>query len=576
MKTHVCGREYLCEDFGQNFRWTLTGEEKEGVTTLSLTLDFKGKLRPKKTALSFSLPALGADGCWSACGGVNRVLTPDWGPFTVNSRSVAGMPVLSILSEDDVNVLTASLSDAETPCALKAGYREEDSLLAVTLEWFLDVTESMTGYRAQIVIDERRLPFYECVKEASGRLRKKYGAVNAPPAAHAPAFSTWYCFHQNLEYERILKECRAARDLGLETVIIDDGWHTTDNSRGFGYCGDYRPQKEKVGDIRLLTKEIHSLGLKAMLWYSVAFSGDFSAQSERFRPLSLYHDGAQNACVLDPRFPQVREHIWKYCEEAIGDWDFDGLKLDFIDSFRLTQETAERAGINCESLEEGIRRLTEGLKEKLVRIKPDVLIEFSQAYIGPSMQSLGNMLRVGDCPGSSLQNRVGTIDLRLIAGGAAVHSDPLEWNEKETPENIARAFINVIFSTVQFSVYPSKLTEAQRAVCERYIRFIKEYRSVLQAGEFYPCGVLHNYLAATAAGENKEVTAIFSDTCVRVKNKEAVLLNAGGRYAVIAELPSLYRYRIEDCMGKSLFFGTASGLASLPVPVGGIAFLTAV
>lgn len=86
----------------------------------------------------------------------------------------------------------------------------------------------------------------------------------------------------------------------------------------------------------------------------------------------------------------MREHIWKYCEEAIGDWDFDGLKLDFIDSFRLTQETAERAGINCESLEEGIRRLTEGLKEKLVRIKPDVLSSFRQAYIGPSMQSLGN------------------------------------------------------------------------------------------------------------------------------------------------------------------------------------------
>lgn len=105
--------------------------------------------------------------------------------------------------------------------------------------------------------------------------------------------------------------------------------------------------------------------------------------------------------------------------------------------------------------------MTEGLKEKLVRIKPDVLIEFRQAYIGPSMQSLGNMLRVGDCPGSSLQNRVGTIDLRLIAGGAAVHADPLEWNEKETPENIARAFINVIFSTVQFSVYPSELTKAR-------------------------------------------------------------------------------------------------------------------
>lgn len=124
--------------------------------------------------------------------------------------------MLSILSEDDVNVLTASLSDAETPCALKAGYREEDSLLAVTLEWFLDVTESMTGYRAQIVIDERRLPFYECVKEASDRLAKKIRRrERARPAAHAPAFSTWYCFHQNLEYERILKECRAAEGFGI-------------------------------------------------------------------------------------------------------------------------------------------------------------------------------------------------------------------------------------------------------------------------------------------------------------------------------------------------------------------------
>lgn len=231
MKIHVCGREYLCEDFGQNFRWTLTARKRKASRRCRLHSILKGSFARKKAGDLLFPARFGRGRLLVGVGGVNRVLTPDWGPFTVNSRSVAGMPVLSILSEDDVNVLTASLSDAETPCALKAGYREEDSLLAVTLEWFLDVTESMTGYRAQIVIDERRLPFYECVKEASGRLRKKYGALNAPPAAHAPAFSTWYCFHQNLEYERILKECRAARDLGLETVIIDDGWHTTDNSR---------------------------------------------------------------------------------------------------------------------------------------------------------------------------------------------------------------------------------------------------------------------------------------------------------------------------------------------------------
>ena len=39
--------------------------------------------------------------------------------------------------------------------------------------------------------------------------------------------------------------------------------------------------------------------------------------------------------TLDPRFPEVREYLVQTYERVIGEWGFDGVKLDFIDCFTL-------------------------------------------------------------------------------------------------------------------------------------------------------------------------------------------------------------------------------------------------
>ena len=36
---------------------------------------------------------------------------------------------------------------------------------------------------------------------------------------------------------------------------------------------------------------------------------------------------------LDPRYKKVREYLSNLYESAVKEWDLDGLKLDFIDSF---------------------------------------------------------------------------------------------------------------------------------------------------------------------------------------------------------------------------------------------------
>lgn len=570
----INGIDYRLEENGQDFACDLSGEVHDGIATVHVRMDFKKKTQPQKVSLTFSQAAIGADGVWSACGGLNRVLTPDWNPFTVNVRSVSEYPILSVVSFDDRNVCTLHVSDAEKPCSLKVGYREERSYLAYTIEWFTDVVEQMQHYETDVTVDCRNVHFSEAIQYASGLLTKKYALTPAPESAFRPAFSTWYCFHQELYREQLLSQCRAAKELGLDTVIIDDGWQTEDNSRGYGYSGDYRPAKAKIGEITSLTRQIRDIGMKSMLWFSLAFYGDYAKDTEKYAKMSLYRSDDLKAYVVDPRFREVREHIVSYCVEAVRDWGFDGLKLDFIDSFYLTKESAVRAGTDCASIEEGIKRLFTELKASLQKVKSDVLIEFRQRYVGPVMQRLCNMLRVGDCPGSLVQNRVSLIDLRMIAGGCAVHCDPLEWHVQESPENVARYLANCVFSTLQYSVYPSELTERQRKVSRKYIEFMKAYEDVLQHGQIIPHGMLNNYVSCTGRKGSVSVTAVYADTIVKIDNKDTVVINAGSENRVVLDARGKHcLYRVESCTGEEIARGEVSGVSEVQVPVGGFVYL---
>ena len=85
-------------------------------------------------------------------------------------------------------------------------------------------------------------------------------------------------------------------------------------------------------------------------------------------------------------------------------------------------------------------------------IDPEVMIEFRQPYIGPLMRKYGNMFRAGDAPNAYVANRVRTIDLRLLSGETAVHSDMIMWHPDEPVERAALQLLNVMFSVPQVSV----------------------------------------------------------------------------------------------------------------------------
>jgi alpha-galactosidase len=109
----------------------------------------------------------------------------------------------------------------------------------------------------------------------------------------------------------------------------------------------------------------------------------------------------------------VREYLLQKYVQAIRDWRVDGLKLDFIDAFLVTNPSM-KPGRDTQSVERAVVQLLDTVAQEIRRINPNALIEFRQPYIGPMMGRWASMLRAGDCPVDAIANRTRTLTMRLI------------------------------------------------------------------------------------------------------------------------------------------------------------------
>ena len=166
--------------------------------------------------------------------------------------------------------------------------------------------------------------------------------------------------------------------------------------------------------------------------------------------------------------------------------------------------------MDFESVQEALDCLMSTVYERLSAKSGDIMIEFRQGYIGPNMRRYGNMLRVADCPDSAIRNRVGTVDLRLLSGRTAVHSDPLMWHEDEAPEAAAIQIISSIFSTPQISVKMKALTPEMREMLRFWLGFMGENRALLQEQSICALEPHNLYPVVWTQKDGRAITAVYS------------------------------------------------------------------
>jgi len=545
--------------------------EKDGFLFADVTVTLPEEASPEKIKFEWQVPTTEFYSVWGPLLKDNRSISPCWSKRRSDSRLAVGMPLLQIISKKDINRICFASSDPATPMSVAAGIHEEDALTDFEIELFTNLTAPLKEYKATWRFDMRPIPYYDAIYDVVNWWENDLGFKPAyvPDAAKMPMDSLWYSFHQVLDVESIVEECRLAKPLGMDTVIIDDGWQTEDNSRGYAYCGDWQVAHSKMGDMKELVDRLHEIDIKVMLWYSVPFVGIYSKKYEEFKGFLRNAWGDRTAFALDPRYKVCRDYLVNTYTTAVKEWGLDGLKLDFIDSFKMDEE-----GLKPDdrrdyiSLEEAIDALMTEVKDKLTAINPEILIEFRQSYVGPAIRKYGNMLRVTDCPSDSLFNRRGVIDLRFTSGKTAVHSDMVMWNAAEGVEAAAMQIASVIYGVPQISVKLCEMPDEHIQMVRHYLDFWRKNRDVLLDGKLTATEPWANYSLACATLGEREIISAYADRFIECKVKESVIVNCTSADSLIIKGCKGRDYTVVDCIGNKVSEGKIdSDLFEIEMPL---------
>ena len=554
------------------------------VDELALHCGFDGRGTTQGIKVSWSEPMRGLLSVWTPTVRRDRAVRQWFAPTTTDSSFAEGVPVLAVVDRGESNHCTVALSDEIHPARLRLWINDFEQMEQVEYSAeLLTEPRELEEYTVRLRIDRRRLPLAEAISAAAMWQRAFYPRrLPVDRCSEAPLYSSWYNFHQHPSAAALLADLPIAAKMGFETVIIDDGWQYEGNGTGDYFdCGDWAVAPGKFPDFKDFARRVHELGMKLMLWFPVPFVGLNTRAFAAFESRCLYvYRGLFRAGVLDPRYPEVRDHIVGILSRFMKECDLDGLKLDFIDCIYSTPESpAFGEGMDCATVDVAVTRLMDETVAALTAIKPDCMIEFRQNYVSAAITAYGSMVRVSDCAFDSVTNRIGVADLRMLCPDTAVHADMLYWAKGESKENCAVQLINVLFSVPQVSIQLAEANLEQRLVIERFVRYMKTNCDVLLHASFEVHGVDVGYAELTARSAGKRITAHYQTDSDVFDGQPCDLFNATPHEGMLVEnaTPWEAEARVVDCLDRTVdtLRLQPGEIRRLPVPVGGMAAIAA-
>lgn len=573
----------------ERFELILNHREQDGLLFIDFAIMAPEAMELPEAVLDFHFPIINMHNLWTpGVYGHPRALRnkgiPEWWPHFESQISQLA-PICSFYSLEGENRMSFALSDSKESVKIHAGAYEEDRVARVRMRLFTERSIQRQEYKGTVRIDTGAKPFYEAIENMATWYEELLGnqQMQVPEAALEPVYSTWYSFHQNLSQQEIEDQCRMSSALGCKTVILDDGWQTDDNNRGYKFCGDWEVAESRFPQMREHVERVQAMGMKYMLWLSVPFIGQGCKIWDEFKDNLLFYSEQNQTGTLDPRYPKVREYlISTYCR-VVKDYNLDGLKLDFIDEFEMARAEGKALEIDpardTESLTDAVDTLMTGVRQALEAINPDILIEFRQRYIGPNIRKYGNMFRVHDCPNDSITNRMNIVDLRMFSGDTAVHSDMFIWTPEDTAESASLHFINTLFSVPQISPDMKELSEEHTTMTGHWLGFWRENRDLLLKGRLKSSNPELQYpLIESQLGDRKIVT-VHANLMTEVFNsgeKELLLVNGAMTDSLYIKLPESINAEVTvfDCLGNEVRKETTTldqGLHELALPKSGYA-----
>ncbi|MCM6881230.1 alpha-galactosidase [Enterococcus italicus] len=501
------------------------------------------------------------------------------GPMVVSTNY--SMPIFVFFNELGENRLTISLNETLRKVEVSIGVHEESASMIASFSF----PEGLSSEKLMVQLDGRKQPFYQSVVKNRTWIydQKEYQLLPYNEAAYKPVYSTWYSYHQALTQANIEEQAQDFKKYHLETLILDDGWQTEDSSRRYAFAGDWEIAQNKFPTMIDHVGKIKSQGIKYMVWVTLPYIGEKTQAFSRFKDKFLYFDTYQKAGVLDPRYPDVRAYLVNKIVTLVKELDLDGLKIDFVDSFKEI-DTKKTVDMDITNLEESINTLLAEIMTICLSDNPEFLVEFREDYYGPNMVQYCNIMRVKDCPNDFNKNRVGLTNIRLLAPSVAPHGDMLLFHLEDNLTSVTLQFLNCLYGVVQLSVDLVKLNSEQAEIITFWLDYQMRNQKVLLHQDFVALNPHLGYNFLGAGSNDKWIlTSYQTDQVIHLDKsfmaKQVDIINASlSNYLIIATDDFLEEvaFEIFNLKGQKVDQGQLklTAIQKIAVPACGLLVLT--
>ena len=191
--------------------------------------------------------------------------------------------------------------------------------------------------------------------------------------------NNWEATYFDFNSEKIYSLAKDAAALGIEMLVMDDGWFGKNRNGDKASLGDWYANPKKIGDLPALVAQIHSLGIKFGLWFEPEMVSEDSDLYRAHPDWVLSIPGRQrtlgrNEMVLDFSRPEIVDAICDAVVKTARDAKVDYIKYDMNRNHSEVFSAAlppERQGEVAHRFVLGLYRFHQRLVDEL----PGILIE---------------------------------------------------------------------------------------------------------------------------------------------------------------------------------------------------------
>ena len=358
-------------------------------------------------------------------------------------------------------------------------------------DWKLDCGESFQTPEAVVVFSNQGLngmsqTFHKLYQK---RLVRGYWRERPRPVLN----NNWEATYFDFTEDRLVEIAAKAKECGVELFVLDDGWFGK-RSNDYKGLGDWVANKERLPfGIKGLADRIEEMGMKFGLWFEPEMVNKDS-DLYRVHPDWILHAPQRASChgrnqyVLDFSRKEVVDCIYDMMYKILSESKISYIKWDMNRSITECYSVALPADRQGEVFHRYILgvydlydRLTTAFPQILFescasgggRFDPGMLYYAPQGWISDDTDAAERVrIQYGTSmcyPISSMGSHVSVVPNHQLNRITSLH----------TRANVA------YFGTFGYELDLNKLTDEEIAEVKAQIIFMKEYRELIQFGNFY-------------------------------------------------------------------------------------------